>query len=88
MGPDTDRQRLQERPLRRKRRRWSKLGDHRLVIETAKLNGVSPHAWLADTLTKLVNGWTASKIDDLVPWAYAKILDCPVNVGAGHPLRR
>lgn len=43
------------------------------LIETCKLNGVNPHAWLADTLTKLVNGWPASKIDDLMPWAYARI---------------
>lgn len=44
------------------------------LIETAKLNGVNPHAWLADTLTKLVNRWPQSRIDDLMPWAYAKIL--------------
>lgn len=43
------------------------------LIETCKLNGVNPHAWLADTLTKLVNGRQASNIDDLMPWAYAKI---------------
>ena len=43
------------------------------LIETCKLNGVNPNAWLADTLTKLVNRWPASKIDDLMPWAYAKI---------------
>ena len=43
------------------------------LIETCKLNGVNPHAWLADTLTKLVNGWPASKIDELMPWTYAKI---------------
>ena len=42
------------------------------LIETAKLNGVNPHAWLTDTLTKLVNRWPASRIDDLMPWAYAK----------------
>ncbi len=42
------------------------------LIETAKLNGVNPHAWLADALTKLVNRWPASRIDDLMPWAYAK----------------
>jgi len=34
---------------------------------------VNPHAWLAGTLTKLVNGWPASKIGDLMPWAHAKI---------------
>jgi transposase len=45
------------------------------LIETCKLNAVNPHAWLADTLTKLVNRWPSSKIDDLMPWAYAKIPD-------------
>ncbi len=43
------------------------------LIETCKLNRVNPHVWLADTLTKLFNGWPASKIDDLMPWAYTKI---------------
>ncbi len=43
------------------------------LIETCKLNGVHPQAWLGDTLTKLVNRWPASKIDELMPWAYAKI---------------
>jgi transposase len=43
------------------------------LIETAKLNGVNPHAWLTDTLEKLVDGWPQSRIDDLMPWAYAKI---------------
>jgi len=42
------------------------------LIETAKLNGVKPYAWLADTLTKLVNRWPAARIDELMPWAYAK----------------
>jgi transposase len=42
------------------------------LIETCKLNDVNPHAWLSDTLTKLVNRWPASRIDDLMPWAYAK----------------
>jgi transposase len=40
------------------------------LIETCKLNGVNPHAWLTDTLTKLVNRWPASRIDELMPWAY------------------
>ncbi len=42
-------------------------------IETAKLNSVDPHAWLADTLTKLVNLWSVAQIDELMPWAFAKI---------------
>ncbi len=42
------------------------------LIETCKLNAVNPHAWLTDTLTKLVNGWPQSRIDELMPWAYGK----------------
>ena len=42
------------------------------LIETCKLNGVNPHAWLSDTLTRLVNRWPASRLDDLMPWAYPK----------------
>lgn len=50
------------------------------LIETAKFNDVNPHAWLADTLTKLVNRWPASRIDELMPWAYAKAAPEAVNV--------
>ena len=42
------------------------------LLETCKLNQVDPLAWLTDVLTKLVNLWPASKIDDLMPWAYVK----------------
>ena len=42
------------------------------LIETCKLNQVDPLAWMTDVLTKLVNRWPASKIDDLMPWACIK----------------
>jgi transposase len=41
------------------------------LLETCKLNRVDPLAWTTDVLTKLVNRWPASRIDDLMPWAYA-----------------
>ena len=41
------------------------------LIETCKLNGVDPMAYLADVLAKIVNGHLASKLDELMPWAYA-----------------
>ena len=50
------------------------------LIETAKLNDVNPHAYLTDTLTKLVNRWPAARIDELMPWAYAKTAPHAVNV--------
>jgi transposase len=42
------------------------------LIETCKLNDVEPHAYLADVITKIVNGYPNSQIEDLLPWAYAK----------------
>ena len=41
------------------------------LVETCKLNDVDPHAYLADVLTRIVNGHPNSRIDDLLPWAYA-----------------
>jgi len=41
------------------------------LIETCKLNDVDPQSYLADVLTKLVNLWPASRIDELLPWTWA-----------------
>jgi transposase len=42
------------------------------LIETCKLNGVEPHAYLTDVLTKIAQSWPRSRIDELLPWAYVK----------------
>jgi transposase len=42
------------------------------LLETCKLNAVDPLAWLTDVLTKLINRWPASRIDELMPWAYVR----------------
>ena len=42
------------------------------LIETCKLNAVDPQVWLANTLTAIVNGHKQSRIDELLPWNYAK----------------
>jgi transposase len=36
------------------------------------LNGVDPQAYLTDVLTKLVNLWPAARLDELMPWAWAR----------------
>ena len=41
------------------------------LIETCKLNAVEPHAYLTDVITRIVAGHPQSRIDDLLPWAYA-----------------
>ena len=41
------------------------------LIETCKLAGVDPQAYVTDVLTRLVNLWPVSRIDQLMPWAWA-----------------
>jgi len=42
------------------------------LVETCKLCGVDPQAYLVDALTRIVSGHRARDIDDLLPWAYAE----------------
>ena len=41
------------------------------LIETAKLNGVDPQAWLADTLARIPD-YKITRVDDLLPWNAVK----------------
>ena len=41
------------------------------LIATCKLNDVEPQSYLTDVLTRLVDGHLQSRLDDLLPWAYA-----------------
>jgi transposase len=40
------------------------------LIETAKLNGIDPRAWLADVLSRLQDH-PARQIANLLPWAWS-----------------
>ncbi len=40
------------------------------LIETCKLNGVEPFAYIKATLEAIAAGHPASQIDDLMPWAF------------------
>ncbi len=42
------------------------------LIETAKLNGVDPQAWLTGVLGRIAEHWIA-KLDELMPWRYAEV---------------
>ena len=44
------------------------------LIETAKLNGVDPEAWLRDVLARVANGHPANRIAELMPWIWATSL--------------
>lgn len=41
------------------------------MIASCKLIDVEPQAYLEDVITKLVNGHLQSRLDELLPWAYA-----------------
>jgi transposase len=47
---------------------WAMLAS---LIETCKLHGVNPEAYLTDVLTKLVNNWPNSRLAELTPWGWA-----------------
>jgi transposase len=49
-------------------RRWADIAS---LVETCKSNGVNPQAYLTDLLTRLVDGWPQSRIDELMPWRWA-----------------
>jgi len=40
------------------------------LIETCKLNEVNPLTYMAELLTRLVNGWPQDRIDELMPWCW------------------
>ena len=51
------------------------------VIETAKLNGVEPQAYIADVIEKIASGWPASRWDELMPWNWTA-QSAPVSMAA------
>ena len=46
---------------------WARIAS---LIETAKMNGVDPHAYLKATLEAIAAGHPSSAIDQLLPWAF------------------
>jgi transposase len=40
------------------------------LVETCKLNRVNPQVYFTDLLTRLINGWPQSRIDELMPWCW------------------
>jgi transposase/uncharacterized coiled-coil protein SlyX len=51
------------------------------VIETCKLGGVEPQAYIADVIEKIASGWPASRWDELMPWNWAADPE-PVSIAA------
>jgi hypothetical protein len=45
------------------------------LVETCKLCGVDPQAYLADVLSRIATGHLNTRLDDLLPCAYATTPD-------------
>jgi transposase len=50
-------------------RTWARIAS---LIETCKLNGVEPYAYLKATLEAIAKGHPAARIDQLMPWNFGK----------------
>ena len=46
---------------------WARIAS---LIETCKMNGVEPYAWMQSTLEKIAKGHPQSKIQELLPWNF------------------
>jgi transposase len=46
---------------------WAMLAS---LIETCKLHGVNPEAYLTDVLARLANGWPNKRLSELMPWSW------------------
>lgn len=58
--------------------RWAAIAS---LVETCKMNGVDPQRYFTDLLTRLVNGWPNSRIDELMPWCWAETEPAPSTGG-------
>ncbi len=47
--------------------RWAVIGS---MIETCRLNGVEPYAYLKDVLARMAAGHPINRIDELLPWTW------------------
>jgi hypothetical protein len=54
-------------------------------VATCKLNDVNPVAYIAETLTAILDGHPHSAIEDLMPWRFRKA-SSPTPSGIGEAL--
>lgn len=51
------------------------------LIETAKLNGLDPEAYLRDVITRIADH-KITRIDELLPWNWTRVADVTGNAEA------
>jgi len=48
------------------------------VIETAKMNGLEPQAYITDVIAKIAADWPAARWDELLPWNWQSPSEVPL----------
>ena len=80
LEPDNNRAENCLRGIALGRRNWSFAGSDKggeraaaifTLIETAKLNGIDPEAWLRDVLARIAGGHPVNRIAEFMPWAWS-----------------
>ena len=41
------------------------------MVESARLNGLNPQAYLADVIDRMAKGWPRSRLAELLPWNWS-----------------
>jgi transposase len=49
------------------------------ILQTAKLNGINPEAYLTDIFSRIAAGHPISRISELMPWAFQSPLRDPAT---------
>ena len=52
------------------------------VIETAKMNGLEPQAYITDVIAKIAADWPAARWNELLPWNWQPPADVPLAQAA------
>ena len=53
------------------------------VLETAKLNGLDPEAYLASVIDRMAKGHPANKLAELLPWNWANTIENQASAVTG-----
>ena len=54
------------------------------IIESAKLSGLNPHAYLAGIIDKMAKGWPRSRLAELMPWNWMATIAAETAIPASN----
>ena len=56
------------------------------IVESARLSGLDPNAYLADVIDKMAKGWPRSRLADLLPWQWKAARAAAESAAAPAPI--